>query len=313
MKTLVIRVDPERRAWWKQTLQELLPDLKVLLKDEDLAAYQPADVSYVVTWNPPSGWLATLPNLECVLSVGAGVGHVLKDPGYPRQVPIIRTISESLRTRMTEYVVLHVLRFHRRLPEIVDAQTRAEWIQYVEPLASDIRVGILGLGNLGGAAARALVGLGYDVAGWSRRGRPIEGVSVHVGVDGLRDVLARSRIVVCMLPQTAATLDVLDLDAFRTMPSDGALINVGRGENLVDADLIAALDSGHLRGATLDVFRDEPLPRSHPFWSHPKILITSHTASAIEPATGGQVIAENLKAFIRGDHVPDVVDIEQGY
>lgn len=313
MKTLVIRVDPERRAWWKQTLQEYLPDLRVLLKDEDIDQYKPADVHYVVTWNPPSGWLATFPNLECVASVGAGVGHILKDPDYPRRVPIIRTVSESLRMRMTEYVVLHVLRFHRRLPEITDANAKAEWIQYVEPLARDTRVGILGLGNLGGAAARALAALGYDVAGWSRKARPIEGASVYSGEQGLREVLAHSQILVCMLPQTAATQDVLDRTAFAAMPSDGCVINVGRGENLVDADLIAALDSGHLRGATLDVFREEPLPSTHPFWSHPRILITSHTASAIEPATGGRVIADNLLAFIRGEQVPDIVDIEQGY
>jgi glyoxylate/hydroxypyruvate reductase len=313
MNTLVIRVDPERRTWWKQTLQDLIPEVKVVLKDEDEGEYAPSDVKYAVVWNPPNGWLATFPNLKCVASVGAGVSHILKDPNYPRSVPIIRTVSESLRMRMTEYVVLHVLRFHRRLPEIEQAQAERKWVQYIEPLASDVHVGLLGLGNLGAPVAAALNSLGYRVSGWSRRGNAVDGVRVFTGPSGLQELLSEAEVLVCMLPQTPSTENILDGETFSAMPAGSVLINVGRGEHLVEAELLAALDSGHLRGATLDVFREEPLPAENPLWSNPKVLITGHTASAIEPATGGRVIADNLRAFMNGDSVRDIVDIEQGY
>lgn len=311
METLVIRVDPPRRAWWKQTLQDLLPDLRVVLWGED--AYEFNDVRYAVVWAPPAGGLAQMPNLQCVVSVGAGVAHILTDHSYPRHVPIIRTVGESLRARMTEYIVLHVLRFHRKLPEIELAQRKRQWVQYVEPVAKDVSVGLLGIGNLGQSAARALASLGYSLRGWSREGRAVEGVKVFSGRDGLYRMASESDIIVSVLPQTAETENILDSRLFNAMPKGSYLINVGRGENLVEADLIAALDSLQIRGATLDVYREEPLPDASPLWSHPNVLTTMHTAAAIEPAIGGKIIADNIQAFRRGEHVPDVVDIEKGY
>jgi glyoxylate/hydroxypyruvate reductase A len=296
---------------WKQELQTLLPDLRVVLMEED--AYDPAEVTFAVVWSPPDGWLAALPNLQCVVSVGAGVDHILKDPDYPRHVPILRTVDYALRMRMSEYVVLHVLRFHRRLPESEIAQRAGAWIQYVEPPAGEITVGMLGLGSLGSAAARALGSLGYRVEGWTRRGRAVDGVVVHHGDRGLTTMLSHSDIVVCMLPHTAATENILNREAFGAMPHGSALINAGRGEQLVEEDLLAALDSGRLRGATLDVFRDEPLPPASALWAHPRILITAHTASSVDPILGGRLIAENIAAFRRGDTVAERVNIDQGY
>ena len=296
---------------WKQELQTLLPDLRVVLMEED--AYDPAEVTFTVVWSPPDGWLAALPNLQCVVSVGAGVDHILKDPDYPRHVPILRTVDYALRMRMSEYVVLHVLRFHRRLPESEIAQRAGAWIQYVEPPAGEITVGMLGLGSLGSAAARALGSLGYRVEGWTRRGRAVDGVVVHHGDRGLTTMLSHSDIVVCMLPHTAATENILNREAFGAMPHGSALINAGRGEQLVEEDLLAALDSGRLRGATLDVFRDEPLPPASALWAHPRILITAHTASSVDPILGGRLIAENIAAFRRGDTVAERVNIDQGY
>ena len=182
MPTVVIRVDPERRAWWKETLQEQLPGYDVFLWDED--QFDEETVDYAVVWMPPLGMLESLPNLRGVFSVGAGITHILRDPNYPRSVPIVRTVNEDLRRRMTEYVVLHVLRFHRRFPEIEEAQASTAWRQYVEPLARDVTVGILGLGNLGGAASAALVNIGYAVQGWSRQGRPVDGVKFSRGTLG---------------------------------------------------------------------------------------------------------------------------------
>jgi glyoxylate/hydroxypyruvate reductase A len=309
--TLLIRVDPERRSWWKKTLETLLPEIRVVLFDED--EYIPSDITIAVVWNPPIGMFKKFSNLRCVISVGAGVSHILKDPDYPRHVPIIRTTGESLRIRMSEYVALHVLRFHRRLPEIEIAHKERKWTQFLAPVAPEVQVGIMGLGNLGAFCARTLFALRYSVVGWSRRKKEIEGVTCFFGDDQLDKFLSSTQIIVCMLPQTSKTKDILCAKTFTSMQKGSYLINVGRGECLVEEDLIAALDNGRLAGATLDVFREEPLPSRSSFWTHPKILVTCHTASAIDPAVGGQIIAENVKAFLRGDHVSDVVDIEQGY
>jgi glyoxylate/hydroxypyruvate reductase len=309
-KKVVIRVDPERREWWKETMSRLLPELDVVLWDED--KYRKEDISYAIVWSPPVGGLASLPNLECVLSVGAGVAHITDDPTYPRKVPIIRTVGAALRQRMCEYVALHVLRIHRRLPEIEKAARAGEWKQFVEPVASNILVGLLGIGNLGAAVASTLRGLGYQVSGWSRRGRPIDGVRIFAHGQ-LSQFLSGVNILISILPGTADTQDIINKSTISQLPQGSWVINVGRGSQVNDVDLIAALDSGHLAGAVLDVFRREPLPIDHPFWKHPKILITSHTASAIEPSVGGTIIAENLRAFMNGQKIADVVDIEQGY
>lgn len=310
MPKVVIRVDPERRQWWKSTMVELLPGYEIYLWDED--QFERDEISYAIVWAPPSGMLASLRNLKAVFSVGAGVSHITDDPTFPRKVPIIRTTGPALRQRMCEFVALHVLRIHRRLPEIEQSASRREWKQFVEPIASNVRVGVMGMGNLGTAAAKALRGLGYDVRGLSRRGREIDGFPMFQQ-DQIGRFLQDLNIVISMLPGTPETDDILNRRTFSQLPQGSWVINVGRGSQVNDDDLLSALDSGHLGGAVLDVFRREPLAPDHPFWQRPNILITSHTASAIEPATGGQIIAGNLLAFAAGRKLQDLVDIEQGY
>ncbi|MEH1028208.1 NAD(P)-dependent oxidoreductase [Micromonospora profundi] len=214
---------------------------------------------------------------------------------------------------MTEYVTLHVLRFHRRLPDIERSNESKEWKQYIEPLAREVTVGVLGMGNLGSAAAKKLLALGYRVQGWSRRGREVEGVSVFTGADGLAEVLSTSQIVVCLLPGTPQTNDILNSARLRSMPRGSYLVNAGRGETVDDEALLECLADGHIAGATLDVFRSEPLNHSHPYWSTPNVLITCHTASAILPEIGGQTMIQNIRAFDAGRIPKDVVDINQGY
>ncbi len=311
MESLVIRVDPRRRQWWKQIIQSRLPELKVVLLDED--DYDPLDVHYAIVWNPPMGMFDRFPNLKCVASVGAGVSHILKDPGYPAQIPIIRCVSEALRMRMAEYIVLHVLRFHKRLPEVEATHARKLWCQIISPLASDITVGILGMGNLGGYAAGRLKAMGYHVAGWSRRKKDMEHITSYAGNEQLHDFLSTVHILICMLPHTRETERILSKETLSKLPEGAYLINVGRGECLIETDLIELLDAGHLNGATLDVFNTEPLPADHPFWSHEKILVTCHSAGIIDPAIGGETIADNIKKFINGEPVPDMVDIGKGY
>ena len=291
-------------------MQSLLPDLDCRLWDEPV---DPADVHYAVVWKPPTGGLRRFENLRCIVSIGAGIDHVLADTQLPEAVPIIRTTGNDLTQRMREYICLHVLRFHRGLAAIEQAQREREWRNTVNPVAGHRRVGIMGLGKLGADAARALQQIGFSVAGWSRTEHEIDGVTTFAGRKGLPEFLRQTEILVCLLPLTPATHGILNASLFDQLPRGANLINVARGEHLVEPDLIAALNSGQLAGATLDVFAEEPLPESHPFWAHQSILVTPHVASMIDPESGGKEIANNLNCLIRGEPVPDLVDLQQGY
>ena len=308
--SLVVRVGTSRADWWRNALQELLPEIDCRGWDD---AGDKAAVDYAVVWKPPAGGLKTFPNLKVIVSMGAGIDHLLADPELPRHVPVIRTVGPELTQRMREYVLLHVLRFHRRLPDIEANSAKREWEQIVTPVAQHRLVGLLGLGNMGADCARHLAAIGFEVHGWSRRPRQIEGITCHSGPEGLNDLLKVAQILVCLLPLTPETEGILNRDLFARLPEGACLINAGRGRHLVEEDLIPALDSGQLGGATLDVLREEPGAPDHPFWSHPKILLTPHIASLIDPAAGAKVIASNLKRFIAGEPVADLVDLRQGY
>ena len=307
---LVVRVGNARAEWWREKLQGLLPDIDC--RDWETPGDK-ADVEYAVVWKPPAGGLKTFPNLKCVVSMGAGIDHVLVDPELPKHLPIIRTVGDDLRQRMREYVALHVLRHHRRLPDIQAAQQRKAWDQIITPPAPERHVAVLGLGNMGAEVARTLAGIGFAVHGWSRRPKALGGIVCHHGEAGLAELLPLAEILVCLLPLTPATEGVLNKSLFAQLPEGAAVINVGRGGHLVEEDLVPALDSGQLSGATLDVLRQEPPPEDHPFWTHPKVLLTPHIASLIDPEAGAKVIAENIRRFRAGEAVPDLVDLEQGY
>ncbi|MHC4816424.1 MAG: 2-hydroxyacid dehydrogenase [Planctomycetota bacterium] len=307
---LIVHVGGTRAQWWKDTMQALIPDLECRLWDE------PGDdreVEYAAVWKPPPGGLKRFANLKCIVSIGAGIDHLLIDPELPRHIPIIRTVGSELRQRMREYVVLHVLRLHRALPEIEAAQPRRAWHQVIVPPAPLRKVGIMGQGYMGADCARALATIGFDVAGWSRTPKTIDGIEGFHGAEGFKPFLARSEILVCLLPLTPETEGILNAELFQALPKGAFVINVGRGPHLVEADLLAALEAGQLAGATLDVFHQEPLPDDHPFWDHPAVLITPHLASLIDPLAGGRLVAQNLALFRAGKPVPDLVDLEQGY
>ncbi|HEY9538687.1 MAG TPA: glyoxylate/hydroxypyruvate reductase A [Kiloniellaceae bacterium] len=308
--SLVVRVGGARASWWLETLRDLLPELEVRAWDDPGDRSQ---VEYAVVWQPPPGGLKTFPNLKAIVSMGAGVDHVLRDPELPRHLPVIRTVGPDLTQRMREYVLLQVLRFHRRLPEIEDALRRRAWDQIITPTAQRRPVGVLGLGNLGADGARQLAQVGFAVHGWSRRPKAVDGIACHSGPDGLATLLPQVEILVCLLPLTPETTGILNRRLFAQLPRGACLINAGRGQHLVEDDLIPALDSGQLGGATLDVLQVEPPPEDHPFWRHPKILLTPHVASLIDPESGAKLIAANVRRLIAGEPVPDRVDVAQGY
>ena len=311
MKTLLLKVGPKNAQWWLQTMQSLLPELQCRLWDDP---GNPTDVRYAAVWRPPPGGLANYWNLQAVFSIGAGVDHVLSDPDYPVSVPLYKTIAPDLTQRMIEYVLLQALYYHRRMPELAEQQVQSRWDQLISPLASDRSVGIMGLGAIGLEVARTLHRIGFSVRAWTRSQRNLEDIECYFGDAQLEVFLEKCEILICLLALTAATKEILNARLFDSLPQGAIVINVGRGEHLVEQDLLDALEQQQLAGATLDVFKQEPLPPEHPFWRHPKIKVTPHLASLIDPAVGSQVLAANIRRLLGGDPLNELrVDLTRGY
>jgi glyoxylate/hydroxypyruvate reductase A len=297
-------------ARWRPFLASAWPDRELRYWPEigDKAA-----IDYALVWHPEPGLLASLPNLRLIVSLGAGVDHVLRDPGLPAGVPILRLVDPHMTLAMSEYVALQVLRLHRHDFTYRAQQAAGEWREHEQKNAAERPVGILGFGALGQDAAAKLKGLGFDVAGWSRSGRQVPGFVTYGGPTGLDALLARSEIIVSLLPMTAETENILDARLFVRLPRGAGVVNAGRGRQLVEADLLAALDTGQLSAAVLDVFRDEPLPPAHPFWSHPRIIVTPHVAAETHPPTAAAIIAKAIDDFEAGGPVSNLVDPDRGY
>lgn len=271
------------------------------------------EIEYALVWRPQPRDLQRYPNLKAIFNLGAGVDALLKDETLPANVPLVRLVDDGLTGGMTEYVVYHVLRYHRRVPELEQAQRRSQWMPLLYPLARDRKVGILGLGVLGSDAAEKLVGLGFDVAGWSRTRKSIPGVISFYGQDQLADFLDRTEILVCLLPLTKETTGIVNATTLAQLPQGAAVINAGRGGHVVQDDLLVALDSGHIAYATLDVFTPEPLPNEHPFWTHPRVTVTPHNASLTQPETAVEVVFEGIRRMERGELPENIVDRSLGY
>ena len=277
-------------------------------------AYAPQDIDYVFGFYPPIGLLKTLPNLKAAFSLGAGVDGFLRDPDYPRHVPLVRFVDRSVAREMAQYVVLQVLLHHREQRKWDAAQREGKWRQALPArFTEDTRIGILGMGELGAMAAERLRDLDFKVAGWSRTRKRADGVESFAGDGELEAFLARSDIVSCLLPLTPATHRILSARTFAMLPKGAYVINSARGGHLNADDLIAALDSGQLSGASLDVFEAEPLPESSPLWRHPKIRVTPHVAAISYPAVAARIVAEGIARAERGEALDNVVDVARGY
>jgi glyoxylate/hydroxypyruvate reductase A len=300
----------DRDDMWTAHFRRLKPSLEVRV----FPKVEPVeDVSYALVWKPPAGELLRYPHLRCVFSLGAGVDHLLSDPAFPKHVPLVRVVDPSLTRGMSEYVVLQVLMHHRRQPEFLQFQRLKKWQLLMSPDAGDVRVGIMGLGVLGSDAAEKLRPFGYQLAGWSHTRKSIAGVESFAGMDELKPFLQRTDILVCLLPLTPETRGILNRETFAQLPAGAVVINAARGGHLVEHDLIAALDSGHLKGATLDVFQTEPLPESSPLWAHPKVIVTPHLASFTDPRFVSENVVANIERIERGEAPHDTVDLSRGY
>jgi glyoxylate/hydroxypyruvate reductase A len=252
-------------------------------------------IEIALAYQPPPGLLRSLPRLRAVLSLAAGVDHLDGDRGPNPGVPVVPLRDPEFARIMAEYVLTCVMRHHRDFHRFADAQARRDW-RFLLPLPTSERtVGILGLGPLGQRAAALLAAVGFKVLGWSRSHKAVPGATVFDGPDGLLEIATLSEILVCLLPLTVETSGILDRRLFHLMPRGASLVNAARGRLLVEADLLEALDTGQLSGATLDVMPTEPPELVHPFWTHPGILLTPHVAAFPRPETAGPVIAEMIE------------------
>ncbi len=298
--------DPEA---WRLELQRRIPDLDFRVWP---AVGDPMDVTAALVWLPPPGLLAGLPHLRAVLSLGAGVDSLLADDTLP-EVPLCRMVDPSLTASMAEYALALVLRYHRNLELYEALQRVARWQLRMPRPAAACTVGVMGQGTLGSAAATLLASHGFRVRGWSRSAHTLPGVTSYAGQGGLDAFLADTEILVCLLPLTSETEGILGADLLAQLPAGARLINLARGRHLVEGDLLDALASGRLAHATLDVFREEPLPPDHPFWRHPKVTVTPHSASYSLPASGADMVAENVRRIALGEPLLHRVDGARGY
>jgi glyoxylate/hydroxypyruvate reductase A len=259
--------------------------------------------------------LAQLPRLRLVQSVGAGVDHIMADPHLPPQLPVCRIVDPQMAAGMRAYVAWAVIQQQRGLDRCMDNAAAHRWQDLPVVAPGSHRVGIAGLGTLGLACAEALRAIGYQVCGWSRNPRPdtASGVATYHGPGQLGSFLAGCDTLVCLLPLTPETRGFLCADVFARLPHGAHLINVGRGEHLVEADLLAALATGQLASATLDAFAQEPLPAAHPFWAHPGIVVTPHIATRTDIAVIAQQTLDNLAMIKRGLHPPNLIDRRRAY
>lgn len=295
---------------WRDIVAARVPQMPFLRWGHD--AVDPQEVRYIAAWNAPTEFIAQFPNLEILFSVGAGIDQ-LPINALPPQVRVVRMVEQGIITGMAEYVAMACLALHRDLPFFITEQRAGRWSYRHTRLASQSRIGVMGLGELGRAALEVLKPLGFPLSGWSRTARAIEGVTCFAGAEAFDAFLAQSDIIVCLLPLTAETRGILCRETFAKMPEGSAVINAGRGGHLVAEDLIAALDAGQLRAAMLDVTSPEPLPEGHAFYHHPAIFLTPHVAAETRHETAGTVLADNLERLLGGEPLLGEVDRTRGY
>ncbi|MEO8037498.1 MAG: glyoxylate/hydroxypyruvate reductase A [Betaproteobacteria bacterium] len=294
---------------WREAIAAEFPHLAFHVWPD---AGDPASVRYTLVWKPPSGWHAQFPRLEAILSLGAGVDAILADPRLPRGISVLRLVDAGLSRQMAEYAAFGVLYFQRRLHGYAAQQRERRWEPLVPLETGACTVGVMGLGVLGAHVARFIAGMGYPVIGWSRTPKRVPDVICHGAAD-IDVFLAQTKVLINLLPLTPATKGILEGRLFDRLPRGACLVNIARGGHLVERDLVAALDRGQLDGALLDVFDEEPLPASHPFWTHPRIVVTPHVAAVTHASAAAAQVIENLHRLERGEIPQGIVNRSVGY
>ncbi|WP_417842724.1 2-hydroxyacid dehydrogenase [Thalassospira sp.] len=307
-KILIAAQGEEQR--WKEAMTARLPDATIYTQDEN---YDPAEIDFAMLWKQPQGMMKSLANVRGIFSLGAGVEHVLSAPFLPKNVPIVRLEDAGMAQQMVEYHTYAALHFMRDFDHYMRSQNNGDWHPRDVAEIGHFRVGVMGLGALGATVATHLSNMGFAVSGWSRRMKAIEGVTTFAGAETLDEFLGQTDILICLLPRTGQTEGLLDSARLSKLPANAAIINASRGAMIVEEDLLRLLDTGHLRGAFLDVAVNEPLPSSHPFWNHPKIRLTPHIAAATRIGPAVDQIAENISRIDKGETPIGLVDLNIGY
>jgi phosphoglycerate dehydrogenase-like enzyme len=297
---------------WRELMCGLIPDLDFRIHPD---IGDPADIEMTLIWRYKLNELKSFPNLKLIASLGAGVDHLVGEDRrhLPEGVPIARLVDPSMTTQMTEWCLMAILNHNRRWDAYrkLQAERRYEEIAVRQP--GDVTVGVLGLGELGGDCARVLAAVGYRVKGWSRSPKDLDGVACSHGADSLAGFLGDCDIVVCLLPLTPDTTGILNARTFAQMKPGAYVVNAARGGHIVEADLIAAIDAGHIAGATLDVQQAEPMPDDHPFWYHPRIVTFPHVAAITIAESCAPQVAENYRRMKDGRPFLNLVDLDRGY
>ncbi len=301
--------ESERGRKWARMFLELAPDLPFRIWPDMGDA---PSIRYVVAWKLPPGLLGQLPYVEAVFSVGAGVDQ-LDLSAIPDRLPVVRMVEPGIVAGVVGYVTMAVLALHRNLIDYIAQQREGRWRPLPMVLPGVRRVGVMGRGVLGKAALDSLAGLGFPLASWARTPARLDGIDCFAGRAGLAPFLARSDILVCLLPLTAETRGILNDETFAALPRGAGLVNAGRGGHLFEPDLLWALDSGQISAAVLDVFEPEPLPAGHAFWRHPRILVTPHVGAFTQAETAAEVLLANLRRHQRGEPLQGLIDRERGY
>jgi glyoxylate/hydroxypyruvate reductase A len=295
-------------AEWRAAFRAALPQADLHVWPE-----APDEVDYALVWRPPPECFLRVRVARAIANLGAGADALLALPTLPANVPVLRLTDAGMAEQMAEYVTLAVLAAYRERHAYAEQQRERRWVPRNRLRKDAFQVGLLGMGVLGAAVAQALRPFGFPLAAWTRSAREVPGVTMHAGTDGLARLLAGSSVLVCMLPSTPQTRGLLDADRLRRLPRGAHVVNVARGDLVVEDDLLALLDEGHLATATLDVFRDEPLPAAHPFWHHPRVVVTPHVSAATLIDVSVAQVAQRIAAHMRGEPVDGLVDRALGY
>ena len=319
MRLIVAHSEPGAGRAWADALAARLPDVQIAIDRGTPDGAGPGaapdgfEADWAVGWNPPADFFARQPRLRAFFSSGAGVDFLLRHPGLPASLPVVRLEDAGMADLMADYCLHELLGIAGRFHDYAAQQSQARWVEHAPIPRAELPVGVFGVGVLGAHVARRLAAAGFTVRGFARSPRVVEGVEVMHGASRFREFLESTRVLILLAPRTPETENAIDAEALARLRPGGWLINIARGALVVDADLVAALDAGRLAGATLDVFREEPLPAPHPFWHHPRIRVTPHVSGPTLVGVSAEQVAAKLLRLARGEAVGGLVDRTRGY
>ncbi|MCB0491969.1 MAG: glyoxylate/hydroxypyruvate reductase A [Cyclobacteriaceae bacterium] len=306
----LVIINPKGVEPWISALKEVDPDLDIRSFPNDTNR---DEISFALTWRHPYGIFKDYPNLKCISSMGAGVDHLLRDPDLPKQVSIVRLADPYLAQDMAEFVLALIMNHLRDLNAFKIKQTESIWKPADYLRIRDVKVGIMGMGAIGKRVATELQKAGFNVMGWARTSKEIPGITVYAGANEFPKFLNETDILVSVLPLTNETKGILNKKNLQLLPKNAFVINVGRGEQLIDEDLVTLISEGHLSGASLDVFTEEPLPKNNILWKQPRVNVTPHIASLTNPTSVAPQIVDNYYRAKEGKPLLNVVSREKGY